>query len=382
MSDILRDPPLEILRRNNPADVSLYILVDDMNEQFAEDIAEALDDNDHVTDIYLICWATTTPIGRWHSLLRVISSRRKTEMVSIRDQENVFDRERLAAFFQPVLDAVKLNPSIDKVSLSASLPGSSISSFLDGAPSVVGLSLHTFDVVASDIPIIAAALKRNTNVRVLQVFCCSSTLSLINCLASENIRSINGLLLGMGNTFDDQTNGANAALLPQVLQACARWRVDHLKISQAQTSAQIRQIIRAIPSFKVSHFTLKVDNGNVLAQAKQGFLTAVNRNFRLHSLTWIEADGTDAFLSSDKRQLELCMLRNRRLSNWVANPTSLPKHLWPKALMLAREAGYDDLFLSLQLVAPEYAKRKRSRKRKRPTYFDPCPQARGKPKRK
>ena len=56
------------------------------------------------------------------------------------------------------------------------------------------------------------------------------------------------------------------------------------------------------------------------------------------------------FTDDDNLRLQFYFDRNKRLAQWVANPDTIPRLLWPDALGLALEAGENSLYLSLQAV--------------------------------
>ena len=103
---------------------------------------------------------------------------------------------------------------------------------------------------------------------------------------------------------------------------------------------------------------------------KQDLLHAVKRNFSLRSLKANFA-GRAFFTEDDKMLLEFYFDRNARLAQWVANPATVPRLLWPDALGLALEAGEDSLYRSLQAVlGDEVESALGQRKRKRQAHKD------------
>lgn len=343
--------PLEVLLRNEPADTKVVFQIDDAN---AEEFANALERNDYVTDIYLQCWPSKTHIGRWGSLLDLLPSRKNLKLVYIHNQDHGNDRESNLTFFDPILEAVQQNSSVSQFTLSVRLPGRSVASFLDATSFCIRFQLDMF-IPDSDIPIIAAALARRKTTLALGLCICSSTVALMKYLESNNMwKRTTGVVLAC-NTFANQTITANTVLLPQILHACAQCCFGHLMIHQVRTSAEIGQIIGAIPCFKMHGLTLIAENESLFAQERTDLLLAsVEQNFNLQCS--VEVNGPDhvsTLSQADKGKVESWLKRNRRLAVWVADPSLLPKTLWPEALMLAGQAGHDVLYRSLRLVAPD-----------------------------
>jgi len=107
-------------------------------------------------------------------------------------------------------------------------------------------------------------------------------------------------------------------------------------------------------------------------------LDALKQNFKLFSVKVRDYDD-NVFLNenaseavTDNRQFWRYLRRNKLLADWIQNPELVPKHLWPEALAIASQAGEEMLWQSLLKVGPEVADRRlKTRKRKRPQYYDP-----------
>ena len=78
------------------------------------------------------------------------------------------------------------------------------------------------------------------------------------------------------------------------------------------------------------------------------------------------------FTDDEENLLQLYFDRNERLAQWVDNPMTVPRLLWPEAIELALEAGEDTLFQSLlALSGHALGSMQGKRKRKRPSYYKP-----------
>ena len=92
----------------------------------------------------------------------------------------------------------------------------------------------------------------------------------------------------------------------------------------------------------------------------------MKQNFSLRSLKGNTFGGRAVFTDDDNMRLQFYFDRNERLAQWVANPVTVPRLLWPDALGLALEAGEDSLYRSLQAVlGDEVESALGQRKRKR-----------------
>ena len=142
--------------------------------------------------------------------------------------------------------------------------------------------------------------------------------------------------------------------------------VDH----QAQT---FRALIRSIPAMKVMELeitTVQFVPRAITHDLLQDLLQALKRNY---SLQQVQHDfDPPEFDAADQSKLDLYLERNKRLAQWVENPATVPRHLWPDATKLALEAGESALFASLRTVlGSDYTSSLcGKRKRKRPQYYE------------
>jgi len=166
-----------------------------------------------------------------------------------------------------------------------------------------------------------------------------------------------------------------APKLRQLLHAVERSTLEHLFIGGlARTDLGILQ--RSIPAFKLKHLVLKFRWAWLVEPAeKQALIQAVKRNFNLRSvdpqMPTSNYRNESLFDDEQKQLLQVYFSRNEQLAEWIENPASVPRHLWPEALTLAMEAGEGSLFGSLRTVlGSDYGSSISSkRKRKRPQHY-------------
>ena len=128
-------------------------------------------------------------------------------------------------------------------------------------------------------------------------------------------------------------------------------------------------LLSSIPSLKVKELGIQVQRNPRLEGDEM--VQAVMQNFFLQSVK-VERYGENAIVEDCREQLKFCTDRNVRLAQWIDNPASVPRSLWPEALQLARKAGYDTLYSSLrQVLESDFVSPQRGRKRKRPHYYAP-----------
>jgi len=110
---------------------------------------------------------------------------------------------------------------------------------------------------------------------------------------------------------------------------------------------------------------------------KQDLLEALKNNYSLRSVKGCVKDevgfNVDAlFNDNDESRLRDYADRNARLAEWVDNPATVPRYLWPEAMKLAMEASEGSLFCSLRaLSGSNIGSTLGRRKRKRPRYYEP-----------
>ena len=76
---------------------------------------------------------------------------------------------------------------------------------------------------------------------------------------------------------------------------------------------------------------------------------AVKNNFSLRSVE-SRLDRRDLFNDDDKLRLVFYADRNESLDQWVDNPETVDRKVWPEALTLAEKAGPDSFFRGLRSI--------------------------------
>ena len=357
------------LVRNDPAYTSVFLSLLPDDEPHASAVALALDRNDHVDEIYLVLNVQTRP-SRWRALLQVMARRVKNDNVILIDNtpDSLVEDLRLeiVAVSAPFFEAMQQNPHTLKVSLSVCLSKEVLCKFLNATTgSLVALNFHLFNIDAADIPDVAQALDRHESIKVLYMSCCRNTLKLLLEFVQRKT-----LLECLSFRMNDES--LDETVLPQVLEAASKVHLHHIFFRRIQSEAVFREINAIIPKFRMPNLDIgcEVAGWNVTA-LKQKLKAAVRKNFCLRKVRCDSNLATEFLNYFDRLVVQSCMRRNSKLADWTENPCLLPRKLWPYALQLASQAGPEALFQSLHSVAPEMGYFQRSRKRKRPNYYDP-----------
>ena len=120
-------------------------------------------------------------------------------------------------------------------------------------------------------------------------------------------------------------------------------------------------LVEILPVLKITKFSFCNQNA-----PNEPLLQALQQNFSLRSAS------IDGFGDDDNERLQFCLDRNKRLAQWVDNPLTVPKHLWPDAMTLAMEAGESTLFQTLlTLSGHAIGSMQSKRKRKRTSFYEP-----------
>ena len=161
-----------------------------------------------------------------------------------------------------------------------------------------------------------------------------------------------------------------------LLRTIQRSKLERFRIGTVLSQQQLLALTECIPSMKLKELeiVLAAFNFTNVEAFKQDLLHAVEKNFSLLSVKGeIGYDGSDLFDSAeDKQTLAFCAKRNECLDQWVENPETFDRKVWPEALSLAERAGPAALFRGLHSVLEsDYVKLPAGRKRKRPRYYVP-----------
>jgi len=146
--------------------------------------------------------------------------------------------------------------------------------------------------------------------------------------------------------------------------------LEHLIIRNVDPDMEhcYQALLYAIPSFKITKLTIsfrKDVNENLL-------LETLKKNYKVQNVYCESGQSEINCLSIvGQARLEFYLGRNRKLAQWVANPKTVPRLLWPEAMKLSLDAGEDSLYLSLQALSGHAIGIERGRrKRKCPPYYN------------
>jgi len=174
-----------------------------------------------------------------------------------------------------------------------------------------------------------------------------------------------------------------------LLRAIEKSKLGRFNVGSIETPEQFQTLTQSIPSMKLKEleveFYLEGDSDDEdeaegefgRETIRQDLLHAVKNNFSLLSLkgelSFPSREDLNLFESAeDKKKLAFYTNRNESLDQWVDNPKTVDRKLWPEALGLAQSAGPDSLFPGLRSVLEsEYVSLPGARKRKRPQYYAP-----------
>jgi len=149
--------------------------------------------------------------------------------------------------------------------------------------------------------------------------------------------------------------------LGALLSAVGRSSLEGFCLGYIWRDEQFQTLLNSLPAMKIVNLEFQMSY-RLRADRKQFLLEAVKQNFSLRSLK-ASFVGSSVFTDDDENLLQFYLERNERLAQWVANPGSVPRLLWPEALGLALESGEDTLYRSLQAVLGESTLGQRKRKR-------------------
>ena len=116
-------------------------------------------------------------------------------------------------------------------------------------------------------------------------------------------------------------------------------------------------LVKSIPIMKVQTFSF--DFGK---EVETELLTAFKTNF---IATSVQFTG-DGLTEANQSCLESYLFRNRRLAEWLENPSLIPSKLLPEAIALVQKVGGEALFLTLRaLLAGNMGPKQRGREHNR-----------------
>ena len=115
------------------------------------------------------------------------------------------------------------------------------------------------------------------------------------------------------------------------------------------------------PDHEVQTFSFKLGN-----EEETELVTAFKTNFVATSVKYAGGITGDSLTEANQSCLESYLLRNRRLAEWLKNPTLIPSKLLPEAIALVQKVGGEALFLTLRaLLAGNMGPKQRGREHNR-----------------
>ena len=211
------------------------------------------------------------------------------------------------------------------------------------------------------------------NLQLLSIHQCSfpgNLIALLGATISAALLRPNSLLRTFELIQGDLNSFFPGPAFGALLSAVGRSSLVRFSIGDLHTDLQFQTLLNSLPAIKITEleFHLVGVAIRVGADRKQLILQAAKRNFSLRSMkaSLPSFVGRALFTDDEENSLQFYFDRNERLAQWVANPASVPRLLWPEALGLALEAGEDSLYRSLQAVlGDEVESALGQRKRKR-----------------
>ena len=199
-----------------------------------------------------------------------------------------------------------------------------------------------------------------------------ATLQAVLVRPHSPLRTLEVIQIDLSLDFPNLTFGA-------LLRAVGRSGLECFRIGIIQSEEQFETLLSSLPSMKVRELEFHLD-GPFAANRQGDVLRAAKQNFSLRSLKASFGgrfsfdddgfDGFDFFTDEDNKRMQFYFDLNERLARWVANPATVPRLLWPKALALALESGEGTLYGSLlalsgHALGPMQGNRMRKRRGKK-----------------
>lgn len=152
--------------------------------------------------------------------------------------------------------------------------------------------------------------------------------------------------------------------------------LERLSIQTLDSQQLVDTLVRWIPQIKVSELEFSIDLVGLDRDFEQTLLDGVKDNFFLRSFKakQFSLGRHEELIEEDeqRKRLEFYMDRNKRVSQWVEDPSAVSRKVWPEALQLADRKGHDSLFLAFRALAMSgVCESQKKRKRKRPQFFKP-----------
>ena len=164
-----------------------------------------------------------------------------------------------------------------------------------------------------------------------------------------------------------------------LMAAVTKSKLEHLCVGRLQTRQELQALIDCIPAMKLEKLTIETHLINywareVMVEMKPSLMHALQRNYSLRraEVTCNYLSNFEWFDDDQKTKLIFYSERNQSLGEWVENPSTVGRRVWPEALTHAQLAGPDTLFKSLlALSGSGVGLRQSNRKRKQPHDYQP-----------
>lgn len=338
---------IEALRRNDPQVTHFRLF---LNEDVSDaTLTDALEHNHHI--VSLACWMGA-PVRTWPMLLRHLETRNNLFGVALIDGDRVIPE----AQWNNWLQALQRNHNIRHWTIcNINAAVGVIAPYLNAATHITHLSIiGSVENNGNSIDLLASALQRHPNLEQLE----------LACVQAEYLVSI----------FDSlKTN-----LTLRTLNVC-------FQDFSAAALASFEKLLRSTSTIRklIIYNHPNRPRDPALGETRETVLKIVKSNFSLREVRGEDdAYGNDAntegnvFRENDQRRLAFYADRNEHMAQWIEKPTdTVPnKDLWPRVLTVAAATPGADpsvLFRCLMAISGDLGTVKRTRKRRRPAYFEP-----------
>jgi len=129
-----------------------------------------------------------------------------------------------------------------------------------------------------------------------------------------------------------------------------------LVLSHVVEGEHMEALLERIPSLPITELDLDFhceDDEEMDGENEEKLLKTISKNFTIQSVYCAINTSYDYFSEENETILERTLDRNRKLHQWLENPKSVPRQLWPYIVSLAQRAGRDIFFRSLKVLAGE-----------------------------
>ena len=163
--------------------------------------------------------------------------------------------------------------------------------------------------------------------------------------------------------------GVGTEALLSFLESLEDSNVERLEIGYLINDEQCRILVQSIPKFRnTKYLDVNIDEHEVDVYGDHSFqscfLGAIRANGSLHHVTVSGSIDENILDEGEERCLQYYCARNRGLSAWISNPSTLPTSLWPHVFRKGYEIGSDQTFRALKATSDKLGKQNLSGKRK------------------